>query len=161
MNTKKTWNVLVACAIGGTVIAAQSARADGRDDRHDPRHERDRREAAPRFRGEIERFHEHDWDMWRGGRWRHDVHGGRWGWWWIVGGSWYFYPEPVYPYPNPYEPPIAAVVPPTAAPQSAPPPPPQNWYYCNAPKGYYPYVPSCPAGWEVVPATPNLAPPPR
>ena len=30
---------------------------------------------------------------WEGGRWRHEVHNGRMGWWWDVGGVWYFYPE--------------------------------------------------------------------
>ncbi len=28
------------------------------------------------------------------------------------------------------------------------------WYYCQSPKGYYPYVQSCPSGWQKVPATP-------
>ena len=28
------------------------------------------------------------------------------------------------------------------------------WYYCDSPKGYYPYVHSCPSGWQKVPATP-------
>src|SRR5689334_14055531 len=26
---------------------------------------------------------------WEGGRWRHEVHNGRPGWWWDVGGVWY------------------------------------------------------------------------
>jgi hypothetical protein len=30
---------------------------------------------------------------WEGGRWRHEVHNGRDGWWWDVGGVWYYYPE--------------------------------------------------------------------
>jgi len=30
---------------------------------------------------------------WEGGRWRHEVHNGRPGWWWDVGGVWYYYPE--------------------------------------------------------------------
>jgi hypothetical protein len=32
---------------------------------------------------------------WDGGRWRHEVHNGRNGWWWDVGGVWYYYPAPV------------------------------------------------------------------
>lgn len=32
---------------------------------------------------------------WEGGRWRHEVHGGRDGWWWDVGGVWYYYPQPM------------------------------------------------------------------
>jgi len=111
-----------------------------------------------RWRGHIERFHEHDWDLWREGRWRHEFHDGRWGWWWIVGPTWYFYPEPVYPYPNPYEPPVAVIVQPAPARPAAPPPPPQNWYYCEGARGYYPYVPACPGGWRAVPATPGTPP---
>jgi hypothetical protein len=30
---------------------------------------------------------------WEGGRWHHEVHNGRNGWWWDVGGVWYFYPQ--------------------------------------------------------------------
>jgi hypothetical protein len=30
---------------------------------------------------------------WEGGRWHHQVYNGRMGWWWDVGGVWYFYPE--------------------------------------------------------------------
>ena len=34
------------------------------------------------------------------------------------------------------------------------PPQSQNWYYCDKPHGYYPYVQSCDSGWRPVPATP-------
>ena len=80
---------------------------------------------------------------------------GRLGWWWVVGGVWYFYPQPAYPYPDPYVPPVVVV---DQAPQSdtpSVPPPAQNWYYCEASKSYYPYVANCPAGWKTVPATPS------
>lgn len=112
---------------------------------------RERREG---WHGEIHRFHEHDWDRWRGGRWYHGRHDGRLGWWWIVAGVWYFYPAPVYPYPDPYQPPVV-VVPPPPAPQPA-----QYWYYCPNPPGYYPYVPQCPGGWQRVPATTAPGAPP-
>jgi hypothetical protein len=36
----------------------------------------------------------------------------------------------------------------------APPPANQWWYYCRTAGAYYPYVASCPSGWERVPATP-------
>ena len=52
-----------------------------------------------------------------------------------------------------------------------PPPPPSSaapgqpvqaaagtWYYCDAAKGYYPYVARCPSGWRAVPTVPPLAP---
>jgi len=101
--------------------------------------------------GDIRRFHEHDEGRWRGGRWHHGRHAGRLGWWWIVGGVWYFYPQPVYPYPDPYQPPVIAVPPQPA--------PPAYWYYCPNPPGYYPYIPSCPVPWQrIVPTAPM---PPR
>lgn len=40
-----------------------------------------------------------------------------------------------------------------AAPQS------NDWYYCHKPDGYYPYVKSCPGGWQRVPAQPVPARP--
>jgi hypothetical protein len=33
------------------------------------------------------------------------------------------------------------------------------WYYCENPKGYYPYVSSCPSGWTKVLPTPQTVPP--
>ena len=86
-------------------------------------------------------------NVWRGGRWYHGSHDGRSGWWWIVGTLWYFYPSPVFPYPNPYVPPVASVPPTT--------PTTSYYYYCQNPSGYYPYVTQCPGGWQLVPATPQ------
>lgn len=97
------------------------------------------------FRGDIHNFRDHDLDFWRGGRWFHGPHGGRDGWWWIVGGAWYFYPAPIYPYPDPYLP--ATVAPPPPGPTPAP-----TWYYCPKPQGYYPYVGECTVPWQPVPA---------
>ncbi len=108
-----------------------------------------------RYRGDIRRFRERDWGVWRSGVWHHGVHDGRLGWWWIAGGLWYFYVAPVYPYPNPYVPyipPATVVVPP--GPDVSVPPAAQYWYYCDAARGYYPYVPSCAAGWRIVTPTP-------
>jgi hypothetical protein len=75
---------------------------------------------------------------WQGGRWHHAVHDGRDGWWWDVGGVWYYYPRrmegpPAYvsedyaddvvyadaPPPGAYAPPPGAYPPP-------PPPPPPD-----------------------------------
>jgi hypothetical protein len=83
---------------------------------------------------------------WEGGRWHHEMHDGRMGWWWDVGGVWYFYPQridgpPTYvsedyaddvvyggpppgdypPAPGGYPAPAAAYAPPPPPP---PPPPP-------------------------------------
>jgi hypothetical protein len=90
---------------------------------------------------DIHRFHDHDFDFWREGHWFRGRHGGRLAWWWIVGDGWYFYPQPIYPYPDPYRPPVVAA-----------PPPGPVYYYCPGPRGYYPYIPNCPTGWQVVPA---------
>jgi hypothetical protein len=114
---------------------------------------------APRFHGDIGRFHEHDWAVWHGGRWQHGYHGGRLGWWWVAGGLWYFYPYPVYPYPDPYVPPVLVAQP--AQPGALPPAPtPTSWYYCNSGHSYYPYVTSCPEGWHPVPANSAAGNPP-
>ena len=82
---------------------------------------------------------------WAGGQWRHAWHNGVYGWWWLLDDDWYFYPEPIYPYP-------AYIGPVT----------PQYWYHCASPAGFYPDVPACPTGWQVMPASPppDLAPPP-
>jgi len=94
-------------------------------------------------------FHPHDIDRWHGGYWHHGYYGGRLGWWWVVGGAWYFYTQPIYPYPDPYTP-YAPAIPVAPA---APPPPAGAWYYCQANGQYYPYTPSCPVPW--VPVAPR------
>jgi hypothetical protein len=92
--------------------------------------------------------------------------------WW--GPGWYgFRPWPVYPYYGPYyypyagypsypapvivqqdpqvyvqQAPPAQAAPPSAEP--AQPPSTQYWYYCEAAKGYYPYIQQCPRGWMTV-----------
>jgi len=114
------------------------------------------------WHGDMRHFHERDFGRWRGGRWYQGHYRGRIGWWWIVGGVYYWYPRPVYPYPDPYIPPVFVEQAP--APQPAPPvqqapgqatqSPGGTWYYCESAKGYYPYVPQCPEAWRPVPATP-------
>ena len=79
---------------------------------------------------------------WGGGRWRHEIHNGRDGWWWDVGGAWYFYPQqmdgpPTYvsdvevmddaadgPQEAGYPPPPGAYAPAAAYEPPPPPPPP-------------------------------------
>jgi hypothetical protein len=87
------------------------------------------------FGGRV--YHGHQ--AWEGGRWRHESHNGRFGWWWDVGGVWYFYPRPVEgppayvsdvevvddyagPDDGPDGPPLGSGYPPPVA--YAPPPPP-------------------------------------
>lgn len=79
----------------------------------------------------------------------------------------WYHPYPYYYPPSYYYPPYAPVViertPPVYIEQSTPTPvqPPQAaptnyWYYCEASKGYYPYVNECPSGWQkVLPQPPN------
>jgi hypothetical protein len=85
---------------------------------------------------------------WEGGQWRHERHNGRYGWWWDVGGVWYFYPQqmdgpPAYvsdvefadddgggpdgpPVAGGYPPPPGAYAPPPGAYDPPPPPPPPD-----------------------------------
>ena len=123
--------------------------------------------ADPRTRGGDFRFHAdmRQWGprehaLWRGGHWRQELHGGRYGWWWDVNGVWYFYDHPVYPYPAIVseviaEEPVPSFAPVAAAPVAIPlgPPPPQFWYYCDSPAGYYPYVATCGTAFRQVPVT--------
>jgi hypothetical protein len=101
--------------------------------------------------GDYGHFSPHDRDVWRGGGWRHEWHDGRFAWWWVVDGGWYFYPAPIYPYPT-YVPPAIVVQQPPQVPAGLPPA--QFWYFCDNPQGYYPYVASCSVPWRQVPATP-------
>lgn len=98
-----------------------------------------------------------------GGGWGHGGGGwgrGGWGGDWIfpalVGGAIlydvtrpqtvYVQPSPVYVQPAPvYAPSYGTSV----APQAS-----SYWYYCAASNAYYPYVSSCPSGWQTVLATP-------
>jgi hypothetical protein len=75
---------------------------------------------------------------WEGGRWHHEMHNGRMGYWWDVGGVWYFYPQPMEGPPTyisedfaddvPYGdvPAEAAYAPPPGAYEPPPPPPPPD-----------------------------------
>lgn len=100
-------------------------------------------------------FRDHGFDHWRAGRWFNGLHEGRNGWWWIVDGLWYFYPAPVYPYPDPYVP-STVVVETTPVPAGV-----QAYYYCANPAGYYPDVPQCAMAWQRVVSAPGGAPPPQ
>lgn len=133
-------------------VAATPAFAD---DHHGGDHH-DHDEGGHWHDGDIHHFHEHDYDHWRGGNWHHGFHEGRGGWWWIVDGSWYFYPAPVYPYPDPYTPPVVVTEPVPVSPAGVPP---SYVYYCRNPIGYYPYVPRCYAVWERVASGVAVAPP--
>lgn len=151
MHTRKPLQCLLA-VLPLMPLAAQPSAADEHYRGREHRDEHERREG---WHGDIHRFHEHDLARWRAGQWYHGRRDGRLGWWWIAGGVWYFYPAPVYPYPDPYQPPVV-VVPSPPSPVAQ-----QYWYYCSNPPGYYPYVPQCMTGWERVPAAVSPGPPPR
>lgn len=146
-----SWVLAFSTLVAVVPMSANADRDDrGRSDRHD-----DNRG----WHGDIHHFNDRDLPRWRGGHWSHGYHDGRLGWWWVVAGLWYFYPQRVAGYPDPYTPPPVVIVQPTApGPAESVPPPAQYWYYCDAARGYYPYVPSCPAGWRMVPSTPSGAP---
>ena len=55
-----------------------------------------------------------------------------------------------YAYPDVYPPVVA--VPSTRV--YVQPSAPAYWYYCDNPRGYYPYVQQCPGGWRAVAPTP-------
>ncbi len=130
-----TWPLLVGLAVLPCLL--QPSYADGfHGERRHPWH-----------------FHIGD-DHWRHGHWVQSWHGGRYGWWWLVGGTWLLYNTPIYPYP--VTAPIVIMEPPPqtyAAPGALPPPAP-IWYYCQQPQGYYPYLPSCPSGWQAISSVP-------
>jgi hypothetical protein len=114
-------------------------------------HTMDRRFQGPgryqgTFRGrDFGHFSGADREAWRGGDWHHEWHNGHYGWWWVTGGLWYFYPAPIYPYPlyigpdyyYDYYDQFGA--------------PSYYWYYCEDPPGYYPNVQQCNGPWEPVP----------
>jgi hypothetical protein len=85
-------------------------------------------------------------------------------WWWIVPPLVMMSTLPAYQHYDPQPVIIQQPAPPTVIMQpsfAAPSPQPssQYWYYCAAPKGYYPYVASCPGGWRPVsPIPPGVAP---
>lgn len=131
---------------------------------HNERGGAEHREARHDFRGHHDygHFTADEREMWRGGHWRHARWHGRYGWWWLVGGMWYFFDQPVYPYPQvvpevAFNAPVLPGAPLVVQPQTQ-----QFWYWCDNPPGYSPYVTSCPSGWRKVPAqmTPTASPPP-
>ena len=65
----------------------------------------------------------------------------------VVPAPWYYAPPPVVYAP----PPVVVSPPPQPAYVSQPT---QTWYYCDNPKGYYPYVATCNGAWRQVPAQP-------
>ena len=147
---RKTLSILLMGALFASVIALPAMADDwhGHDDHRDHDDHYDHHEGFPEggdwhWHGDIYHFRDYDFVYWRGGHWFNGPHEGRAGWWWVVNGAWYFYPAPVYPYPDPYVPPGVAVV------QGATTP----YYHCSSPEGYYPYIAQCAVLWQAVVTT--------
>jgi len=122
------------------MISGQPASAKPRPEQH-----QGHTQPSP-WGGDIKRFHDRDFDYWKQGRWVHGPHEGRDGWWWTVGGLWYFYSTPVYPYPDPFTPSTIIIGTVPTAPVSTTP----QYWYCSDPAGYYPYVPRCYNPWQSI-----------
>jgi len=119
MNRQTFAAAVAAILVLPTLIAPAFAQDRDRDrERFERREQFERRERIERH------FEQRDWDRWHRGRWMHVRHNGRDGWWWVIGDAWYFYPAPVYPYPDPYALPVIA--PPPPAPVVVAPPAPQQ-----------------------------------
>jgi hypothetical protein len=77
----------------------------------------------------------------------------------FIGPGWWGYPYPYYPYyPYPYYPypyPYYGTPPQQENYEFVQPESPSYWYFCQNPKGYYPYVKQCPNGWMRVVPTPQ------
>jgi len=143
---------------GQTMVSRAAVR---RFDEHvrDPARERD----IARLHGQdfpvrdVRGFTANQWRVWRGGAWRHEYYDGRFGWWYAVGGVYYPYLAPIYPYPLvvaalvytdlPADPPLVPVAPLRALPHVA--------YHCASPDGFYPALPACDGGWIAVHAGPD------
>ena len=106
---------------------------------------------------DIGAFHGHDFAhftsaerlQWQHGGWHHEWHHGHFGWWWFAGGAWFFYPQPIYPYPEYIGPDYYYDY------DNEFGPPAYYWYFCADPEGYFPDVQQCNVPWQAVPPTPD------
>ena len=125
---ERTYLVIVALA---SMLVAPPFSAFAQRERGPPRLEQRRLEqripVRPQtFQGRIYRGQ----IAWRNGRWRQAERDGRLGWWWDVGGVWYFYPEQTEGPPDYVSDVVVADDAPAApAPPLPPPQPKQAFYY--------------------------------
>jgi len=99
-------------------------------------------------RHDVSRFTPQQREAWTQGRWHHTWHHGRFGWWWFFNDFWFFYPEPFYPYPT-Y---VGAYYDDEYGDDGYADD--GYWYWCDDPRGYYPYVQECYGDWIPVPPEP-------
>ena len=180
--------LLSALLLGAALFTGGAANADPRPHNPPPRawhgpHPRPVVRNRFVFHNDFRHFTPVERRWWNGGHWRHMWWHGRYGWWWGVGGNFYFYDAPVYPYPTYVSPTYygddyyddgddqgygpdqgygqGGDYPPGGPDMQGGPGAYQGgpgegvWYHCSSPEGYYPYIKSCKNGWEQVPATPN------
>ena len=117
-------------------------------------------QSAPAYNFHGKDLHHLDADhlkTWRHGRWHHGKYRGVYGWWWFTGGYWYWYQEPIFPYPDYVSSDVEPEMDEEAPPDAEPPGNAQDdfYYHCSDPDGYYPYVSTCNQPWETVPAAPS------
>ena len=108
------------------------------------------------------------YERWHYGYWYHGPYLDHIGWWWVVGPTWYYYPDPIYPYP-PLDPepeyyvmvdgtPPAPAVPPGDAPKSPSKDDSKAYtFLCEASQIYYPYTTMCKGEWKTM----AVPPPPK
>lgn len=96
--------------------ADDHGRNGGRGNGHDRGYHRGFERHEYRERPHVVYRHINDRN-WERGRWMHGMRNGQLGWWWVVGYNWFYYPQPVYPYPiNPYAPQVVYAPPVVVAP---------------------------------------------
>jgi len=96
-------------------------------------------------RHDVARFTPQQREAWTHGTWHHDWHHGRFGWWWFFNDFWFFYPEPFYPYPTYVGEYYDDEYTDEGYADDG------YWYWCDEPRGYYPYVQDCEVEWIPVP----------
>ena len=121
---------------------------------------------------DVSRFNSSERNRWTHGRWHHGRHNHRFGWWWFANGGWFFYDQPIYPYPGyvssdayygedysdggnydyDYDGDSGDSYSDDSGAASA------NdgyWYYCRDPEGYYPDIRKCRTDWQRVSPRPD------
>jgi hypothetical protein len=99
-------------------------------------------------RHDVARFTPQQREAWTHGTWRHDRHHGHFGWWWNFNNFWFFYPEPFYPFPSFVGEYYDDEYTDDGYADDG------YWYWCDEPRGYYPYIQECDVDWIPVPPQP-------
>ena len=97
--------LILAIVSASGVAKAQLPNSDARSPNANSRVAPQKTQSLPLQRGPVahvplrsRNFGDHVYHgrlAWEKGRWHHTTRRGRFGWWWDVGGIWYFYSEPI------------------------------------------------------------------